>query len=122
MAKLVVKIPEQEPVEHTLDADEITIGRRNDNMIVISEGSVSGSHAKITRTNGRFVYEDLRSTNGSLLNGKQVKSAPLDTDDNLTLGAVECVFIGDPAERPASLPKPPRSLPAEPKHPAPASA
>jgi len=122
MAKLLVKILGEYSVEHFLEADEISIGRRKENMIAIAEGSVSGLHARITRSGGRFVFEDLGSTNGSYLNGKQVKSTPLDTNDVLVLGTVECVFIGDPVQRPASLPKPPRPLPAMPKHPAPIGA
>ncbi len=121
MAKLVVTIPDQDPVEHELGADETTIGRVNGNAIVIGEGSVSSQHAKILRSEGRYVFEDLHSTNGSFLNGNQVRSTPLDSNDKLTLGVVECVFVGDPVERPASLPKPPRELPREPKHAAPAA-
>lgn len=122
MAKLVVSLPDQDPIEFILAGDETTIGRLKENDIALTEGSVSSHHARIRRKEGRYVFEDLHSTNGSSLNGNQVRSAPLDSEDKLTLGLVECVFIGDPVERPASLPKPPRPLPREPKRPAPAAA
>lgn len=52
---------------------DITIGRKSDNSIVLSDQHVSGNHAKImVRSNGLFI-EDLNSTNGTYLNGNRIK-------------------------------------------------
>lgn len=56
-----------------LSKESITIGRDSSNDIVIPEESVSSLHATIEYKNGHFYLEDHRSTNGTSLNGKQIK-------------------------------------------------
>ena len=46
----------------------ITIGRRNDNDIVIENLAVSGNHAKIDSAGEGFVLTDLQSKNGCFVN------------------------------------------------------
>lgn len=48
---------------------EATFGRESDNTVVLQDPYTSGYHTRIYRNNGRFVIEDLESTNGTLLNG-----------------------------------------------------
>lgn len=122
MAKIVATFSEDQRVEHELEADVTTIGRLKDNDLMIPESSVSGHHARILKKQGKYLFEDLSSTNGSYLNGNRVKAAPLDDGDELMLGLVRCVFTNPVIEEPGSLPKPPRPLPTVPKHPAPVSA
>jgi len=54
-----------------LDA-ECTIGRAMDNVIAVPDGSVSSKHARIVRTDDGFVIEDLKSRNGTFVNGERV--------------------------------------------------
>lgn len=51
--------------------DRITIGRRDDNDIVIRDSRVSGSHCEIIRDNGRLYVRDAGSRNGTrvIVNG-----------------------------------------------------
>lgn len=50
---------------------EITVGRKNDNQLVLEDPYASGHHARIYIRNGKdCILEDLESTNGTLLNGK----------------------------------------------------
>lgn len=53
---------------------ELTIGRREDNTIIIQEGYVSGYHARIFQKNTSYVLEDLGSTNGTILNGDIIET------------------------------------------------
>jgi len=56
-----------------LDGDMYVIGRDADTcQIVIPHHAVSRRHAQITRTNGQYFLEDLRSRNNTFLNNKQV--------------------------------------------------
>jgi len=56
-----------------LDGDLLVIGRDADTcQIVIPHHAVSRRHAQITRTNGNFYIEDLRSRNNTFVNSKQV--------------------------------------------------
>lgn len=50
-------------------SDAITIGRDPSNTLVLSEPTVSGNHAVMTRVDGRIYIEDMSSKNGTLRNG-----------------------------------------------------
>lgn len=119
MAKLIVSLSEDQRIEHELIDESTTIGRSKDNDLMIPESSVSGRHARIVKTGGKFVFEDIGSTNGSFLNGSQIKTAPLDDGDEVMLGLVECHFVADAPEEAGVLPKPPHELPKAPRFPAP---
>ena len=56
-----------------LNKESISIGRDSSNDIVIPEESVSSLHATIEYKNGHFYLEDHRSTNGTSLNGREIK-------------------------------------------------
>jgi hypothetical protein len=60
------------PSEYALLKDELSLGRGEDNDIVIPHASVSRVHARLARRNGAFELTDLNSTNGSYVNGSPV--------------------------------------------------
>jgi len=65
------------------------IGRAIDNDIVLPDTYVSRKHAKISFENGVYVIEDLNSTNGTFLNGDDIKGKgklPLKDDDEIRFG------------------------------------
>ena len=64
----------------------LTIGRRDDNDVVIDDPSVSGHHAKIDSLGDRFVLIDLKSKNGSFVNEQLVDSHWLNHGDVITIG------------------------------------
>ena len=73
-------------------SDYSTIGRDENSQIAISDTSVSNRHARIEkRTDGYFI-KDLRSRNGTYLNGAKVLEAKLQDNDRLRLGLTEFVF------------------------------
>jgi EAL domain-containing protein (putative c-di-GMP-specific phosphodiesterase class I) len=66
------------------------IGRRPGTHLTLSETSVSGRHARLTREGGRLLVEDLGSTNGTFVNGERVTAARrLDHDDIVQFGSVD---------------------------------
>ncbi len=58
--------------EFPLGRDEITIGRSSDSAIIIRDDYTSTHHARIMLWNGRWMIQDLDSTNGTFLNGSRV--------------------------------------------------
>jgi putative methionine-R-sulfoxide reductase with GAF domain len=60
--------------DQTFDFEKKTvfIGRSSRNDIQISDKMISRKHLKISKIGGSFCVEDLRSTNGTLLNGDMV--------------------------------------------------
>jgi len=60
------------PAEYALLKDEISLGRGEDNDVVIPHASISRAHARLMRRNGTYELMDLNSTNGSYVNEQPV--------------------------------------------------
>ncbi|URZ05120.1 hypothetical protein CLROS_004440 [Clostridium felsineum] len=74
---------------------EITIGRKDDNSIMLNEGYVSGHHARVYLRNNQYILEDLNSTNGTVLNGQKIKSkAYIKAGDEIKIGSSVFKVIG----------------------------
>jgi hypothetical protein len=66
---------DQIPAEYALLKDEISLGRGEENDIVIPHPSVSRAHARLARRDGIWEVTDLNSTNGSYVNQHQVQGS-----------------------------------------------
>lgn len=55
-----------------LDGDQITIGRDSTNGITINDAEISRRHARLTFQGGKYIVEDLGSTNGTFVNGQRL--------------------------------------------------
>jgi len=67
--------------------DEFTIGRKEGNVIRLTERNVSRNHARIVRENGRFFLTDQGSYNGTRLNGRRIRGKmPLSPGDEVGIG------------------------------------
>jgi hypothetical protein len=86
--KLVIEDDEGLRREVLLDRDEITIGRREDNLVHLPDRNVSRRHARLLQKDGAVLLEDLRSANGTLVNGVRITEA-------VPLGDGDLVRIGD---------------------------
>lgn len=76
------------PRAEVFDQGEITIGRVQGNDIVLPKGNISKRHSRIVQRDGKFIIVDLKSTNGTYVNGKRI-SAPQVLKDG------DKLFIGD---------------------------
>jgi Protein of unknown function (DUF3662)/FHA domain len=70
-----------------------SVGRSQDNDIVIHDPNVSRRHARISRADNGFVVEDLGSTNGTLLDGAPIDRERIEGGDELTFGQSTARFI-----------------------------
>jgi hypothetical protein len=66
---------DQIPTEYALLKDEISLGRGEENDIVIPHPSVSRAHARLARRDGIWEVTDLNSTNGSYVNQHPVQGS-----------------------------------------------
>lgn len=66
-----------------------TIGRSENNTIIIKEDTISSNHAKIVFSNGQFYIEDLGSSNGTFINGKNITSTVVNHGDVFKFGKCE---------------------------------
>ncbi len=73
----------------------ISLGRKEDNTIVLSDQYISGNHAKIFIKNRDYILEDLDSTNGTFLNGNRIYGrVKLEEEDEITMGSLTLKVIG----------------------------
>jgi hypothetical protein len=89
MAKLVVLTEGLTGLSFELKTEGTTIGRVEDNAFQIAEASVSSHHCEVLQKGGDFFVRDLKSTNGTFINGEQVTEAALKPGQILRLGQVE---------------------------------
>lgn len=83
-----------------LQSDSVAIGRRLDNDLVIEDPRVSRRHALIQASGGQFLIQDLRSTAGTLVNGRRIRSVALRPGDVIRLAETELVYGESPGEPP----------------------
>ena len=74
--------------ELSFDKDEVTIGRVRGNDVVLPKGNVSKHHCRLLVRGGETLVEDLRSTNGTYVNGRKIA-------EPTPIGLSDKVFVGD---------------------------
>lgn len=75
--------------------EQIAIGRREDNDIVLDDIFVSRNHAYITKGEGEYILKDNGSTYGTFVNGKKTNQCVLRYGDEIRLGNTIIAFIDD---------------------------
>lgn len=90
-ARLHVRHHTQEQ-EATVERVETVLGREASNPIVIRDPLVSRHHARIVLVNGEFWIEDLKSLNGTRVNGDLVTRRRLSSGDQIRIGEAVITF------------------------------
>ncbi len=84
-------------VSHPITHWENVIGRSKSCDIVINDGSVSRNHGILIRdAGGNWLYSDLGSSNGSLVNGERIrrkKSVVVNPGDEISIGESICTIF-----------------------------
>ena len=78
--------------------DTVIIGRGEDADLLLPNISVSRHHAEVAVKNGQVTIKDLESSNGTIVNGKSVTVAQLNSGDEIVLGKFQLAYMGDGAE------------------------
>lgn len=74
-------------VTFPLEGDQLTIGRDSTNGVAINDAEVSRKHSRLTFQGGKYVLEDLGSTNGTFVNGQRIAGpVVLKAGDVISLG------------------------------------
>jgi len=85
-----VVVTEKEGPERrvTFTESEVTIGRVPGNDVVLPKGNVSKRHSRIVLKDNRFIVVDLKSTNGTYVNGRKITSP-------LVVKEGDKIYVGD---------------------------
>ena len=119
MFNIVITEKGGKPRTEEFDQNEVTIGRVQGNDIVLAKGNISKRHSRIVLRDGKFIIVDLKSTNGTFVNGKRINSPQV-------LKQVDKIYIGDftltveSADDDVEFDDPPEPAPPAPAPPAPA--
>lgn len=94
-ARLAIVKGAREGTEFPLTSAQITIGRsKAGNDLVLNDPQASRNHAVISMENGVYTIKDLQSTNGTIVNGRQITSRVLVDGDVIEIGDTVLVFHG----------------------------
>ena len=94
MAKLTFVVDEgQELVVPLVDAATLTLGRGDDNDVVVDDARVSIYHATLERNaDGNIELRDLNSTTGTFVNGERVQTRCVRHGDTLAFVPLTAIF------------------------------
>jgi len=102
MAKLIYTANAVVIREYDLKEGDMSIGRLPDNEIQLDDGTVSGHHARILIRKSTYddshvdIYvEDSGSTNGTKVNGRQIKRHLLKHAEVIRVGTHELKFVDE---------------------------
>jgi len=85
---------------------QITIGRGEDNDIVLNDQTVSRNHARIMETEEGHLLTDLGSFNGTKVNEESIQKTLLKNDDQIKIGMTKLIFQAKGKTTPASAEPP----------------
>ncbi|MFN0078993.1 MAG: FHA domain-containing protein [Prosthecobacter sp.] len=92
MAKLTFVLEDGQEIEVLL-AERITLGRGEDNDVVVDDDRVSKRHAELVRNaDGSIQVFDANSTAGTYVNGERVRSHTIRHGDRLAFGPLTAVL------------------------------
>ncbi len=79
-----------------IDRSDMIIGREEDCDIVLPSRQISRNHARIRRSGGRHILEDLGSKNGTFVNGRELTEPyPLQDGDEIQIALSFKLFFVD---------------------------
>jgi len=86
-------LPPVQPIK--LGGTEMTIGRAQDNLVVLSHPQVSAHHARLVREGGTYRILDLNSTNHVYVNNQLATNSLLKLGDEIRIGPYKLIYEGN---------------------------
>jgi len=76
-----------------ISKDKVSIGRSNDNDLILADNAVSRYHTEIQKRKNDYILADLGSYNGTKLNGKSIQKVFLKHGDKIQIGSSKLTFL-----------------------------
>jgi hypothetical protein len=83
---------------YALDSDQISIGRDSSNDIAVNDAEVSRHHSRLTFQGGKYVLEDMGSTNGTFVNGQRLTGPRVLKSGEVISFGEQIVFVYEAVE------------------------
>ena len=77
-----------------LDGATVTLGRGTSNAVQLHDTEISREHAEFSQRGESFVLRDLGSSNGTFVNGQQIREHELASGDQVQLGRTLLLYTG----------------------------
>jgi len=95
MATFLIHKPDDETQVIKLEKDHITLGRRDDNDIVLDDVFVSRQHIEIEKKGKAYIIKDRKSRYGTFVNGESVIEIQLNYGDEIQVGNTLITFVDE---------------------------
>lgn len=80
--------------EHYVIDEHLKLGRKGDNDVVVKDPYISKNHFNIIKDENQYFLEDLKSSNGTFLNGERLLDViRLKNGDRIRIGNIEFLFV-----------------------------
>ncbi len=86
MPSIVVMFNNEKVLDQSLTRDVYVIGRHEDCEIHIDNLGISRAHARLLKEGDQYFVEDMKSSNGTFLNGEQIQKQALKDGDQVVIG------------------------------------
>ena len=98
MPEIIVKYEDKVIERVVTEKKRISIGRTNDNDIVLENRGVSRKHALIEFNNNAAVVIDNESLNGTFVNNRKISEEVLRNDDIITIGKYSLIYHSEASQ------------------------
>jgi pSer/pThr/pTyr-binding forkhead associated (FHA) protein len=98
MPEIIVKYEDKVIERVVTEKKRISIGRTNDNDIVLENRGVSRKHALIEFNNNAAVIIDNESLNGTFVNNRKISEEVLRNDDVITIGKYALIYHSEASQ------------------------
>ena len=95
MATFLIHRPDDETQVVKLSKDHMTIGRRDDNDIIVDDVFVSRLHIEVEKTGNRYTIKDIKSRYGTYVNGDRIAEKQLTYGDEIQIGNTLITFVDE---------------------------
>ena len=93
MAKFIIKYNDKILNEIPINKKTVSIGRMEDNDVVIDNLAVSRHHARLVQEKDKYFLEDLSSHNGTFVNDERIVKCEMNEGDNILIGKHIVTFL-----------------------------
>ncbi|MGB3341819.1 MAG: adenylate/guanylate cyclase domain-containing protein [bacterium] len=95
MATFLIHKPDDETQVVKLDKNHVTVGRRDDNDIVVDDVFVSRLHIEVVKKDNKYTVKDSKSRYGTYVNGDRIAEKQLAYGDEIQIGNTLITFVDE---------------------------